>query len=110
LFPWWALQLVELVLDLGRVPSARFPNGVSCALSGAPLDRGTLDTVVAAAGDFGGDNRAGLEATLHRISCIRNRAGSIVGLTCRVGRVSNSPHAYSHLLPSVWQNPRNKRL
>ncbi len=40
----------------------------------------------AALGDFGGDNRAGVEGTLHRISAIRNRKGSIVGLTCRVGR------------------------
>lgn len=37
-------------------------------------------------GEFGGDNRAGIDKTLHRISCIRNRAGRVVGLTCRVGR------------------------
>ena len=37
-------------------------------------------------GDFGGDNRAGIERTLHRISAIRNRADRVVGLTCRVGR------------------------
>src|SRR5207245_11009227 len=37
-------------------------------------------------GDFGEDNRAGIERTLHRISCIRNRRGRIVGLTCRIGR------------------------
>jgi stage III sporulation protein SpoIIIAA len=37
-------------------------------------------------GEFGGDNRAGINRTLHRISCIRNRAGRIIGLTCRVGR------------------------
>jgi len=64
------LQLVELVLDLGRLPSARFPNGVSCALGAAPLDRETLDTVVAAAGDFGGDNRAGLVSSHGFRSCI----------------------------------------
>ena len=37
-------------------------------------------------GEFGGDNRAGINRCLHRISCIRNRDGRIVGLTCRVGR------------------------
>lgn len=37
-------------------------------------------------GEFGADNRAGIEGTLHRISAIRNRKGFIVGLTCRVGR------------------------
>lgn len=39
-----------------------------------------------ALGDFGGDNRAGVPETLHRISAIRNRKGKIVGMTCRVGR------------------------
>ena len=37
-------------------------------------------------GEFGEDNRAGIDRTLHRISCLRNRDGGIVGLTCRVGR------------------------
>uniref|UniRef100_A0A1J3IZI5 Uncharacterized protein ycf45 n=1 Tax=Noccaea caerulescens TaxID=107243 RepID=A0A1J3IZI5_NOCCA len=37
-------------------------------------------------GEFGADNRAGIEGTLHRISAIRNRKGFVVGLTCRVGR------------------------
>ena len=37
-------------------------------------------------GEFGDDNRAGIDRTLHRISCMRNRDGVIVGLTCRVGR------------------------
>jgi stage III sporulation protein SpoIIIAA len=35
---------------------------------------------------FGEDNRAGIPRTLHRISGIRNRAGKVIGLTCRVGR------------------------
>lgn len=39
-----------------------------------------------AVGDFGSDNRAGVQGTLHRISAMRNRKGTIVGLTCRVGR------------------------
>lgn len=39
-----------------------------------------------AVGEFGGDNRAGVEGTLHRISALRNRKGTVVGLTCRVGR------------------------
>lgn len=37
-------------------------------------------------GTFDTDNRAGIDATLHRISCMRNRGGRVVGLTCRVGR------------------------
>lgn len=41
---------------------------------------------VSQVGVFGGDNRAGIDRTLHRISCIRNRDSTVVGLTCRVGR------------------------
>ena len=78
-------QLLEVVLDLGRVPEARYPSQVS-ALGNQPLERADLAAVVERLGSFGGDNRAGIERTLHRISAIRNRTGTIVGLTCRVGR------------------------
>ena len=78
-------QLLEVVLDLGRVPEARYP-GRALALGSTPLSREDLAAVVARLGQFGGDNRAGIERTLHRISAIRNRQGDVVGLTCRVGR------------------------
>ena len=78
-------QLLEVVLDLGRVPEARYP-GRAVALGDAVVERADLEAVVVQLGAFGGDNRAGIERTLHRISAIRNRTGSIVGLTCRVGR------------------------
>ena len=78
-------QLLEVVLDLGRVPEARYPGQV-IALGNQPLERADLAAVVERLGSFGGDNRAGIERTLHRISAIRNRTGTIVGLTCRVGR------------------------
>ena len=78
-------QLLEVVLDLGRVPEARYPGRV-LALGSTPLSRADLEAVVARLGQFGGDNRAGIERTLHRISAIRNRQGDVVGLTCRVGR------------------------
>jgi stage III sporulation protein SpoIIIAA len=45
-----------------------------------------LEHVASHVGQFGEDNRAGIERTLHRVSAIRNRRGRIVGLTCRVGR------------------------
>jgi len=45
-----------------------------------------IQFVVEHIGEFGDDNRAGIERTLHRLSAIRNRKGKIVGLTCRVGR------------------------
>lgn len=78
-------QLLEVVLDLGRIPEARYP-GRALALGSALIERRDLGSVVEQLGPFGGDNRAGIERTLHRISAIRNRTGEIVGLTCRVGR------------------------
>ena len=78
-------QLVEIVLDLGRRPEARFP-GTAEYLSETVVSRADLDYCIERIGLFSGDNRAGLERTLHRISAIRNRTGDVIGLTCRVGR------------------------
>ncbi len=78
-------DLLEIVLDLGRPPEARFSSG-DVILDEEPVGREDLQHVVSGIGDFGGDNRAGMERTLHRISAIRNRNGSVVGITCRVGR------------------------
>ncbi|MEH2076758.1 MAG: R3H domain-containing nucleic acid-binding protein [Nostoc sp.] len=78
-------SLVEVVLDLGRRPEARFPNQAEY-LSEIPVTQEQIDDCIERVGIFGGDNRAGIEQTLHRISAIRNRTGKIIGLTCRVGR------------------------
>ncbi|MBD2437426.1 R3H domain-containing nucleic acid-binding protein [Nostoc sp. FACHB-110] len=78
-------SLVEVVLDLGRRPEARFPNQAEY-LSETPVTQAQIDDCIQRVGTFGGDNRAGIEQTLHRISAIRNRNGKIIGLTCRVGR------------------------
>ena len=78
-------QLLEVVLDLGRIPEARYP-GRSVELGGRCLERQDLLEMVSRIGQFGADNRAGIERTLHRISAIRNRRGDVIGLTCRVGR------------------------
>ncbi|HEX5415806.1 MAG TPA: R3H domain-containing nucleic acid-binding protein [Chloroflexota bacterium] len=78
-------NLLEVVLDLGRAPEARVP-GSEIILSDEEVTHDDLEYVVARIGTFGEDNRAGIERTLHRISCIRNRKGKIVGLTCRIGR------------------------
>jgi stage III sporulation protein SpoIIIAA len=77
--------LLEVILDLGRVPTARFVEN-EIVLSNKELTRAELDHVVERVGDFDADNRAGIERTLHRISAIRNRRTAIVGLTLRVGR------------------------
>ena len=78
-------ELLEVVLDLGRAPEARFSTG-DVLLSEEPVGREDLQYVVNRIGSFGDDNRAGMERTLHRISAIRNRRGDVVGITCRVGR------------------------
>ena len=78
-------QLLEVVLDLGRVPEARY-SGWSTPLGNSSITRADLQAMVERVGQFGSDNRAGIERTLHRISAIRNRRGDVVGLTCRVGR------------------------
>jgi stage III sporulation protein SpoIIIAA len=78
-------ELLEIVMDLGRIPEARYP-GREEVLADREITPEDLDYVVSRIGEFGDDNRAGIERTLHRISCIRNRRGRVVGLTCRVGR------------------------
>ena len=78
-------DLLEVVMDLGRLPEARFL-GREITLSDREVTESDIDYVVSRISEFGEDNRAGIERTLHRISAIRNRGGRIVGLTCRVGR------------------------
>jgi stage III sporulation protein SpoIIIAA len=78
-------DIIEVVLDLGRPPEARFANDFRY-LSETPVTNEDIGHVCSRISQFGPDNRAGIEQTLHRISAIRNRQGKIVGLTCRVGR------------------------
>jgi stage III sporulation protein SpoIIIAA len=78
-------HLIEVIMDLGRKPEIRFPNGAE-DISDDVITQAQLDESITKIGDFGGDNRAGIERTLHRISAIRNRRGAVIGLTCRVGR------------------------
>lgn len=78
--------LYEVVLDLGRLPEARYLDKHTTHLSDTPVTEKDLEHAIERIGQFSGDNRAGIERTLHRISAIRNRTGKIIGLTCRVGR------------------------
>lgn len=78
-------NLIEVVMDLGRRPEARFL-GRAEYLSETTITREHLDYCIGRVGSFSGDNRAGIEQTLHRISAILNRQGEVIGLTCRVGR------------------------
>lgn len=78
-------SLVEVVMDYGRPAEARFLRSVE-RWPGNVITEHDIEFTVKEIGDFGGDNRAGIERTLHRISAIRNRQGRVIGLTCRVGR------------------------
>ncbi|PON45683.1 ATPase, dynein-related, AAA domain containing protein [Parasponia andersonii] len=91
-------QLIEVVMDLGRKPLARFPSG-DFVLSDSPITVEDLEYATSQVGDFAIDNRAGISRTLHRISSIRNRKGAIIGLTCRVGRaISGSANLLRYLV------------
>jgi len=79
-------ELIEVVMDLGRPPEARFGGGGEEELLGREVNEDDIQYVIDHIGSFGDDNRAGIERTLHRISAIRNRNGKIVGLTVRIGR------------------------
>jgi stage III sporulation protein SpoIIIAA len=79
-------QLIEVVLDIGRRPEARFASGQTAYLSYRTIIWKDIDHILKRLGKFSGDNRAGIEKTLHRISALRNRKGTVIGLTCRIGR------------------------
>ena len=78
-------ELLEVILDLGRVPTARYTDG-ELVLREVEVNQEEITYVVDRVGKFDADNRAGIARTLHRIAAIRNRKGDVVGLTCRVGR------------------------
>ncbi|MEM8672288.1 MAG: R3H domain-containing nucleic acid-binding protein [Cyanobacteria bacterium P01_G01_bin.67] len=78
-------NLIEVVLDLGRLPEARFSDRVTY-IREQPVTKEEIQHCIERVGMFSSDNRAGIERTLHRISAIRNRTGDIIGLTCRIGR------------------------
>lgn len=78
-------NLIEVVLDLGRLPEARFSDR-AVYIRDEPVTQEEIQHCIERVGMFSSDNRAGIERTLHRISAIRNRTGDIIGLTCRIGR------------------------
>ncbi len=80
-------ELIEIVMDLGRLPEARFSEGHMLELGTQQVSLEEIHHVVKHMGYFTSDNRAGIPRTLHRISAMRNRQSDIVGLTCRVGKV-----------------------
>ncbi|MBR1754233.1 AAA family ATPase [bacterium] len=80
-------DVIEIVLDMGRLPEVRHAGGKIDCLGSEPINSADLEFITSHVAEFTSDNRSGIPGTLHRISAIRNRQGKIIGLTCRVGRV-----------------------
>jgi stage III sporulation protein SpoIIIAA len=96
-------DLLEIILDLGRQPEARFV-GHEITLSEKEVTSEEIDYIVSRISEFDDDNRAGIARTLHRISAIRNRKGDIVGLTCRVGR---AVYGTIHIIQDIVESGQN---
>lgn len=80
-------DVIEIVLDIGRMPEIRHSNGKIEYLGTSEIGYDDIDYITSRVQEFTSDNRSGIAGTLHRISAIRNRQGKVVGLTCRIGRV-----------------------
>jgi stage III sporulation protein SpoIIIAA len=96
-------NLIEIIVDLGRQPEARFTDGV-IRLSDIPVSHEDIAHILAMVGEFTDDNRAGIEGTLHRVSAIRNRKGQIIGMTMRVGRAIHGTMEILHDLVETGQS------
>ncbi|HEV2283436.1 MAG TPA: ATP-binding protein [bacterium] len=79
-------DLEEVVVDLGRAPHLRFLDGTVILLAPREVTTEDIQYVIGRVTRFREDNRAGIERTLHRIACVRDRYHEIVGFTFRVGR------------------------
>ncbi len=80
-------DVIEIVLDIGRVPEVRHAGGKIEKLQCDLVNDEDISFITSHLQEFTHDNRSGIPGTLHRISAIRNRQGKVVGLTCRIGRV-----------------------
>ena len=99
-------SLIEVVMDLGRFPAARYPEG-ELLLTEEEVTQEQIDHVVEGIAQFDDDNRAGIARTLHRISALKNRQGKVVGLTCRVGRVV---HGTSDIISDIIEEGKSLLL
>ncbi|MBT6844075.1 MAG: Flp pilus assembly complex ATPase component TadA [Candidatus Melainabacteria bacterium] len=79
-------RLIEIVIDLGRIPEARFAKNKTILLGDTSATKDTIKNITSQIGEFDHSNRAGLEGTLHRISCVKNKNNLVIGLTMRIGR------------------------
>ena len=78
-------EIVELALDLGRPLVARSITG-HVIIDPAPFSQPELEAIIGQVGMFRRNNRTGIDGTLHRLSLVRDRFRTPVGLTIRIGR------------------------
>lgn len=76
----------ELELDLGRPPRLHLRGHEGAITLAGEIRREDLQYILGRVTRFREDNRTGVDRTLHRIACIRDRYDEIVGFTFRVGR------------------------
>ena len=81
------VDVIEIVLDIGRIPEIRHSSGKIEYLGSSEITYEDISYITQRVQEFTSDNRSGIPGTLHRISAIRNRQGKVIGLTCRIGRV-----------------------
>ncbi|MFH0702931.1 MAG: AAA family ATPase [bacterium] len=80
-------DIIEIVLDLGRLAEVRYLDERIEYFGQENVSQQDINYVINKIDEFTADNRSGIPGTLHRISAIKNRKGNVIGLTCRVGRV-----------------------
>ena len=68
-------DVIEIVLDIGRLPEVRHAGGKIDCLGSEPINSTDLEFITQHVAEFTSDNRSGIPGTLHRISAIRNRQG-----------------------------------
>ena len=77
-------KLVDVTIDIGKVPVAWFADGTREVLGDVPLERSDIMNAASKL-TFDTTNRAIIEGSLHRVSGIRDMHGAFVGLTIRPG-------------------------
>jgi stage III sporulation protein SpoIIIAA len=92
-------NLEEIIIDLGQFARLRFVDGATISLTVREVRFDDIQYVIGRVTRFRDDNRTGIDRTLHRIACVRDRYHEIVGFTMRVGRaVSRAAEPIAGLL------------
>ena len=78
-------KLIDVTIDIGKVPVAWFADGTREVLGDVPLERSDIMNAASKLTFDIATNRAIVEGSLHRVSAMRDMHGAFVGLTIRPG-------------------------